>query len=136
MEVIERARELRKHIESMMAETEDATALAYVELVPAWSGDGTSYTANDRVRYNGVLYRVLQDHTAQMGYTPESAPSLFAEILPGQDNTEPGEWVQPDATNPYNTGDTVIFEGKTYVSLIDGNVWSPSAYPGGWQEVA
>ena len=45
------------------------------------------------------------------------------------------EWVQPGATNPYKTGDKVMFEGKVYVSLIDGNVWSPATYPGGWQLV-
>ena len=25
--------------------------------------------------------------------------------------------------------------GKLYKSLIDGNVWSPDAYPQGWEEV-
>ena len=28
-----------------------------------------------------------------------------------------------------------MFEGKVYESLIDNNVWSPSSYPQGWQEV-
>lgn len=45
------------------------------------------------------------------------------------------EWVQPHAGNPYKTGDKVMFEGKVYVSLIDGNVWSPTSYPQGWQLV-
>ena len=45
------------------------------------------------------------------------------------------EWVQPHAGNPYKTGDKVMFEGQVYVSLIDGNVWSPTAYPQGWQLV-
>lgn len=45
------------------------------------------------------------------------------------------EWVQPTgATDAYNKGDTVTFEGQEYVSLIDGNVWSPTAYPQGWEE--
>jgi hypothetical protein len=45
------------------------------------------------------------------------------------------EWVQPHAGNPYKKGDKVMFEGKVYVSLIDGNVWSPTGYPQGWQLV-
>ena len=45
------------------------------------------------------------------------------------------EWEQPDSTNPYMTGDKVRFEGKVYQSLIDNNVWSPTAYPQGWEEV-
>lgn len=32
-------------------------------------------------------------------------------------------------------GDKVTFNGKKYVSLIDGNNWSPSVYPQGWKEV-
>lgn len=33
------------------------------------------------------------------------------------------------------TGDKVTYNGKVYMSLIDNNVWSPDAYPAGWQEV-
>ena len=45
------------------------------------------------------------------------------------------EWEQPDSTNAYKKGDKVRFEGKVYESLIDNNVWSPSAYPAGWRQV-
>ena len=62
------------------------------------------------------------------------AVSLFAKIL-----TDPNgailPWVQPDSTNPYMKGDRVTFDGKTYESTIDSNVWSPRAYPAGWREV-
>ena len=33
------------------------------------------------------------------------------------------------------TGDKVKFNGKTYESLIDNNIWSPEAYPAGWKEI-
>lgn len=42
------------------------------------------------------------------------------------------EWVQPDSTNPYMAGDKVTHNGKTWVSDIDNNVWSPGEY--GWSE--
>jgi hypothetical protein len=32
-------------------------------------------------------------------------------------------------------GDHVMFEGQEYESLIDNNIWSPSAYPAGWRAV-
>jgi hypothetical protein len=32
-------------------------------------------------------------------------------------------------------GDKVKYEGVIYVSLIDNNIWSPVAYPAGWQIV-
>ena len=52
--------------------------------------------------------------------------------------TEEGipEWVQPiGATDAYNTGDIVMYNGQKYKSLIDANVWSPDAYPAGWELV-
>ena len=46
------------------------------------------------------------------------------------------EWVQPTgAHDAYQTGDHVMFEGAEYVSLIDGNTWSPTAYPQGWEKI-
>ena len=46
------------------------------------------------------------------------------------------EWVQPTgAHDAYQTGDHVMFEGAEYKSLIDGNVWSPTAYPQGWEKI-
>lgn len=46
------------------------------------------------------------------------------------------EWVQPTgAHDAYQTGDHVMFEGQEYKSLIDGNTWSPTDYPQGWEEI-
>ena len=44
------------------------------------------------------------------------------------------EWVQPTgAHNAYSNGDKITYNGKRYISTMDGNVWSPDAYPAGWQ---
>lgn len=46
------------------------------------------------------------------------------------------DFVQPTgAHDAYKKGDKVKFEGKVYESLIDANVYSPSAYPAGWKEI-
>lgn len=39
------------------------------------------------------------------------------------------------STSPYNTGECCTEGDKTYRSLIDSNVYAPSAYPAGWEEV-
>lgn len=47
------------------------------------------------------------------------------------------EWAAPTgAHDAYGTGDLVTFRGRVYRSLINGNSWSPSAYPMGWEEVS
>lgn len=101
------------------------------EVFPHWNGNSKEYVKDDKVLYDGVLYKVLQNHTSQEGWTPTSAPSLFAKVL-----TSEGEildWEQPSSTNPYMKGDKVKYNGKVYESLIDNNVWSPDGYPVGWK---
>lgn len=95
---------------------------------------GKPLEVGEFIQYNDKLYKVLQPHTAQAHWTPENAPSLFAQVLVNPDGT-PEEWVQPDSTNAYMKGDKVIFNGLVYESLIDNNVWSPAAYPAGWKQI-
>ena len=133
MTLLELAYKLRPYIEKAAQSLDDSSALEAPNLFPKWKED-ESYTAGMRVRYNEVLYSVLMDHTSQADWTPVAAPSLFAKVLIPDENVIP-EWEQPDSTNGYMTGDKVTYNGKVYVSLIDNNVWSPEAYPAGWQEV-
>lgn len=136
MDYIAMARQLRAKILEMSANFTDEEAAEIPFAMPKWAPE-KYYEVGDRVRYGEKLYRVLQAHTSQKEWTPTAAPSLFAEILPGQDGSdqEIGDWVQPDSTNPYMTGDKVRFEGKVYESVIDNNVWSPADYPAGWREI-
>ena len=112
----------------------DEVAEKIPEVFPTWDSNGKLYKVGDRVQYNDVLYKVLQDHTSQSTWTPPDAPSLFAKVLTSATG-EPQEWQQPDSTNGYKTGDRVIYNGKVYESTIDNNVWSPVDYPAGWKEI-
>ena len=128
---VSKARRLRSLIEALADYLEDNEAVEAVELFPKW--DGTArYTTDQRVQYQGVLYRCLTEHTAQPDWNPADAPSLWARVLIEDPNIIP-EWIQPDSTNPYAKGDKVTHNGKTWVSTCDGNVWEPGVY--GWDEV-
>ena len=109
----------------------DEQAIDAAAVYPTWR-EGVAYVAGERVRYNEILYKILQDHTSQSAWTPESAPSLFAKVLISDPETIP-EWTQPDSTNPYQTGDKVTYNGATWISTIDNNVWAPGAY--GWTKL-
>ena len=114
------------------ASDEDAYTMRY--LYPEWLGNGLTYKTNDRLMYNDKLYKVLQDHTSQSDWTPDTASSLYVEIA--DPSNEYPEFKQPTgAHDAYAKGDKVTFEGKHYISLIDANVYSPTAYPAGWQLV-
>lgn len=111
----------------------DDVALLIPEVYPVWSADSVEYKKDDRVTYNGVLYKVLTDHTSQPSWTPTDAPSLFVKVLTS--DNEILDWEQPSADNAYMKGDKVRYNGKVYESLIDNNVWAPDAYPEGWKEI-
>lgn len=127
--LIAKARELRAILEKAMTIASgltDAEAVTATCLHPRWSAGGVAYAKGQRVQYENTLYTVLQAHTSQATWTPADAPSLFAKVLIPDPTVVP-EWEQPDSTNPYMKGDKVKHNGKTWVSLIDNNVWEPGA---------
>ena len=130
MTLIELARKLRPYIEKAALSLSDEDALEAVNLFEQWH-DGISYEEGQRVQYENILYKCLQSHTAQAGWTPTAAASLWAKVLIPDENVIP-EWEQPSSTNPYMRGDKVMFEGQIYESTIDNNIWSPAAFPQGW----
>lgn len=100
----------------------DEQAEQVPQAFPVWVAE-KSYAVGDRVRDDGKLYRCVQAHTSQEGWEPHSTPSLWVRTAP---EGEIPEWEQPTgAQDAYNTGDKVRHNGKTWVSLVDGNVWEP-----------
>ena len=120
----------RELVKSGDLSAEDIQKIA--PLYPDWQV-GIEYKVDDIVNFMGVLYKVIQAHTSQSDWTPDKTASLFVSTLPAG---EIGEWKQPTgAHDAYNTGDLVWYGSpdNVYKSLIDGNVWSPSGYPQGWE---
>lgn len=140
---VQAALELRKALQIFLGtldvDSDAEKMLTVPTMFPKYKA-GTAYKTKDVISYgeNSVgdpqLYQVLQDHTAAKEWTPDTAASLYKKI----GVTEEGypEWVQPlGASDAYNTGDVVNYNGTLYKSTIDGNVWAPDAYPAGWESV-
>ena len=123
------ARAVRAAMDLAGAQLNDVVALDATAIYPTWE-IGKAYSVGDRVRHGEFLYRVVQAHTSQADWTPDVVPALWVKIS----TEEWPEWVQPTgAHDAYNTGDKVTYNGKRYVSRIDANVYSPEAYPAGWE---
>ena len=113
---------------------------------PKWVqpiGANDAYAKGVIVEYNGTKYISTIDANVW-------SPDVYGwEVY-----TDGGEVVDPQPTEPetpsddikdfvqptgahdaYAKGDKVRFDGKVYESLIDNNIYSPSAYPAGWKEI-
>lgn len=116
---------LRKEVQQLP----DEEAMEVPSLFDEWKPEIT-VVAGERRYFAKELYKCVQGHTTQSDWTPDITPALWTKVSV----EEWPEWVQPTGSHDaYNTGDKVTFEGHHYVSLINGNVWSPTAYPAGWQ---
>ena len=128
----ELARKLRAFLEKMSVNATDEEALDNILAFPKWE-IGKAYETGERIRYNDVLYKVLQNHTSQEDWTPDIAVSLYVRVS----IEEWPEWVQPQGSHDaYNKGDKVSHNEKHWESLIDANVYEPTeSVPTLWKEV-
>lgn len=136
MNRVQAAEQMRRALQMFAASLTEEQAMEVVAVFDPWE-IGKSYAVGDYLTYgvNGVgdpqLFKVLQDHTSQADWTPDTAVSLYSAI--GLDEQGYPVWSQPTgAHDAYNKGDVVNYNGTLYQSLIDGNVYSPETYPGGW----
>ena len=137
MTVIEQAEAIREAMDVAGAVLTDEQALECVRLYRPWVV-GKAYAVDEILTYgtNAVgdpqLYKVAQAHTSQADWTPDSVPALYIPI--GLDDEGFPVWSQPTgAHDAYNNGDIVNYNGTLYRSLIDGNTYSPEAYPADWE---
>lgn len=108
-------------------------------------------TAEDPIPYNGnmeltenlyytqdgVLYRCTRSTGTAVYNALSELVGIYVEVVTSEPEEPTGEevaeWVQPDSTNPYMTGDRVLHNGSTWESTVDNNVWEPGVY--GWEQV-
>lgn len=107
------------------------TAGEHAELFEEWKYPIT-YKVDQLRQYEGKLYKCISEHTSQEDWTPDTAVSLW--IAASNPAEEYPEWSQPVGSHDaYSKGDKVTYNGKHWISDVDGNVWQPDVY--GWTEV-
>ena len=122
---LEAAQPVRDAMDAVGAMVTDEQAATVPALYRPWES-GVDYAVGDRRLYENALYKCLQAHTAQETWNPADAPSLWAKVLI-PDSEVIHEWEQPESTNGYSKGDKVTHNGKTWISVVDNNVWEPGA---------
>ena len=134
-EKIKRAKELRKSAMFGAVNFDDKQASEVSSLYPEMTYGGELIKAGTRINHNGVLYKAAVDLWDTEANNPMNAPALWEEIA-----YHNGIRIIPEiitATTAFEKDELGYWkaDGKTYKSLLDANVYTPAAYPQGWEEV-
>lgn len=134
------AEQMRRALQMFAMTLTEEQALEIPSVFPAWEV-GKAYAVGDIISYgtNEVgdpqLYKVVQAHISQENWMPGQGTDSLYDVI-GLNETGYPVWSQPSgAHDAYNKGDIVDYNGTLYKSLIDGNTWSPDAYPQGWENL-
>ena len=129
----EEALKLRSIVEIAAASLDDKTASEGAPLFPRLKQDGSLVPVDTRINWHGTIKRAAADMWDTAENTPDNAPTLWEDIAYRE-----GYRIIP-ATITAGTAfekDECGWWGDTlYRSMIAANVYTPEAYPAGWEVV-
>lgn len=133
MDILKRARLLRKHIIISSASLEDKQASETPELFGKLNQNGDLVKVGTRINWNGTLKRAAVDLYDTAENNPDNAPTLWENI-----DYKEGYRIVPEtitAGTAFSKDEYGWWKDTLYISLIDNNVWTPEQYPTGWKQV-
>lgn len=131
MNILERARMLRKNIIVSSASLDDKTASQTPELFDKLNENGELVPVGTRVNWNGVLKRASVNLYDTKENNPDNAPTLWEDI-----EYKEGYRIIPKTITvgtAFSLNEYGWWKDTLYKSLIDSNVWTPEQYPSGWE---
>ena len=133
MNILKNARTYRKAIELAVPSLDDKTASTSADLFPKLKEDGSLVKAGTRINWNGKLKRAAVDLWDRPENNPDNAPSIWEDIAYRE-----GYRIIPETITAglaFAKDELGWWGDVLYKSLIDSNVWTPTAYPAGWEIV-
>ena len=130
MNILERARMLRKNIVVGSANLEDKVASETPELFDRLKENGELIKVGTRINWNGVLKRASVDLWDTKENNPDNAPSLWEDI-----EYKEGHRIIPNTITvgtAFSKDECGWWNDTLYKSLLDNNVWTPEQHPSGW----
>ena len=79
---------LKQLVQAQVAQQTDEEALDNIELFPTWiSKIGVQVNQGDRLYFDDKLFKVLQTHTPQEQWRPDSTASLYVQVVADDSGT-------------------------------------------------
>lgn len=129
--MLDKARLQRKNIILSTASLEDKEASMTPELFGRLNQNNELIKAGTRINWNGTLKRASVDLWDNEESNPDNAPTLWEDI-----EYKDGIRIIPEVITPgtaFSKDELGWWENVLYKSLIDNNVWTPTANPSGWE---
>ena len=124
---------LRSIVEQAATSLDDQAASTAATLFPRLKENGELVKAGTRINWNGTIKKAAVDLWDYETNNPDKAPTLWEDI-----DYREGYRVIPETITAglaFAKGEIGWWKGTKYKSLIDANVYTPDAYPAGWQAV-
>ena len=128
---VEEARVWRAQLDKALPTVPDKDASGCVDLYPTLKQDGNLIKVGTRINWGGWLKQATVDLWDTEENDPDHAPGLWVKI-----NYKDGVRVIPDvisAAEAFALDELGWWDGAIYKSLIAANVYTPDAYPQGWE---
>lgn len=125
------AARLRAAMVTAAQSLDDKTASTAPEMFKRLTGGGALVAAGTRINWNGTVKRAAVDLWDREDQDPEHAAALLEDL-----DFVDGIRKIPDtitATLAFSLDELGWRNGVVYKSLMDGNVWTPEAYPAAWE---
>lgn len=129
----EEAYALRRAMVAAAASLDDQTASTAPCIFARMQYDGSLIPAGTRIHWRGSVRRAAVDLWDREENSPDAAPALWSDIA-----YRAGYRIIPEvitAAEAFADGELGWWGDTLYRSLIGGNVWTPEAYPAGWEVV-
>ena len=82
-EVVDKIKQL---LQSQVTQQSDEEALDNIELFPTWQSKlGVQVSQGERLYFDDKLYKVLQSHTPQEDWRPDTTASLYVQVIAESD---------------------------------------------------
>lgn len=116
-----------------------AAVIAERDKAPVWEPDKdySAWPVGAPVRDEGRTYGLIQPHNA--AHYPDTRPATLPALWSLKHTKDPA-WAEPylapnGQSGMYMTGECCTEGGHVYRSAMDNNVWAPSGYPDGWEDL-
>lgn len=130
---VDATRDFFASIDKLRSKATDEVASTAITVYPHLKEDSSLIKSGTRINWNGTLKRAAVDLWDTAENNPDNAPTLWEDI-----NYREGYRIIPETITvgtAFAKDELGWWGDELYKSLIEVNVYTPIAYPAGWEKV-